>query len=182
MVFLGTLLFAAASVITVLGMRNSIGYADVAVVLGNTVFPSGEPSPRLRGRLDKCVELFGQGMMKQIIVSGGLGREGHVEGVVMREYLLSRGIPDSVIVVDGVAHNTFETARFVSEYCQKSKLSSVTVVTQFYHVPRSRYALKRFGVKHVFNAHADYYEWMDVLSLFREVAGFCKYLFRKYPQ
>ncbi|MFP4013234.1 MAG: YdcF family protein [Chitinispirillaceae bacterium] len=177
----GSFLLVSATAITVLGLRDDIAYSDVGVVMGNTVLPSGVPSDRLKGRLDKCIELYRKGYLGKIIVSGARGREGHVESVVMKEYLESKGIDESVIIEDCNGRNTFETARFTSRYCRTHNLSSAMVITQFFHIPRSRYALKRFGVKYVHKAHADYFEWRDVPSLFREVAAMVKYVLRRYP-
>jgi vancomycin permeability regulator SanA len=43
------------------------------------------------------------------------------------------------------------------------------VVTQFFHITRSRYALQRAGIDTVYSAHASYFEARDVYSLAREV-------------
>lgn len=179
--FAGCFLLASATAITALGLRDDIAYADVGVVLGNTVLPSGVPSDRLKGRLDKSIELYRRGFLGKIIVSGARGKEGHVEAVVMKEYLESKGIDESAIIEDCNGRNTFETARFTSQYCSQHKLSTAMVITQFYHVPRSKYALERFGVKKVFKAHADYFEWGDIPSLLREMAAMVKYVLRRYP-
>jgi len=47
---------------------------------------SGEPSPRLQSRLDKAFDLYSKNYFQQIIVSGGLGKEGFEEALVMTEY------------------------------------------------------------------------------------------------
>ncbi|MFP4163722.1 MAG: YdcF family protein [Chitinispirillaceae bacterium] len=178
----GGLVLASASVVAVFGLRDDIAYADAGVVLGNTVLPSGVPSDRLKGRLDKSIELYRKGCLGKIIVSGARGKEGYVEAAVMKEYLESKGIDESEIIEDRNGRNTFETARFTSRYCRENKFSSVMVITQFYHIPRSRYALQRFGVENVYKAHADYFEWTDIPSLFREVAAMVKYAVRRYPE
>ena len=57
---------------------------------------------------------------------------------------------------------------------------SVCVVTQYYHVPRSRLAMRRFGISPVYSVHARYFEWRDLFSICREVAGWAKYTLRRY--
>ena len=92
--------FLLASIaLIVSGMSGEIREADVAVVFGNTVNPDGLPSHRLAARLDKAVELYQRGMFKNVVVSGGLGREGFDEAVVMKNYLTERGVPQDQIVV-----------------------------------------------------------------------------------
>ena len=59
LVFLLSLFVIVPSVVIVAdGLTDEIHSADVAVVLGNTVNPDGNPSPRLQARLDKTVELY----------------------------------------------------------------------------------------------------------------------------
>ena len=74
--------------------------ADVAVVLGNKVMEDGTPSPRLQARLDKSIELYNNQRVKWIIVSGGLGKEGHWEADIMKQYLIQNQIPETAILVD----------------------------------------------------------------------------------
>src|SRR5207244_2611053 len=87
--------------------------SDVEVVLGTRVLPSGVPSVWLRSRLERALELYQNGTVKNIIVSGGLGWEGHEEADVMRDYLAARGVPLENIFVDRNGYDTYETARSV---------------------------------------------------------------------
>ena len=57
---------------------------------------------------------------------------------------------------------------------------SAFVVTQYYHVPRSCLALRKFGIGTVFSAHAYYFGPKDLIGLPREVAGLIQYGWRKY--
>lgn len=77
-------LLLASTVLIARGMSDEIHEANVAVVLGNTVNPDGTPSRRLAARLDTALELHRRGLFKNIIVSGGVGREGFDEAVVPR--------------------------------------------------------------------------------------------------
>lgn len=168
--------FLASTVLVVQGMRDDIQVADVAVVLGNTVNPDGTPSHRLAARLDKTLELHRKGMFKHVIVSGGLGREGFDEAVVMRDYLVSRGIPQHQILVDSLGLTTAATAANVAALAQVHRWSSVLVVSQYFHIPRCRLALSKAGVHPVYAAHAQYVELRDLYSIPREVIGYAAYL------
>jgi vancomycin permeability regulator SanA len=68
------------------GLMDNVRESDVGIVLGSKVMPDGTPSARLRARLDKADELFQQGMLKYVIVSGGTGKEGRSEARVMADY------------------------------------------------------------------------------------------------
>ena len=80
--------------------------ADVALVFGNTVERTGEPSPRLRARLETARELYASRQVRWIIVSGGFGREGFNESAVMKGYLVRHGVPANVIHADPHGLNT----------------------------------------------------------------------------
>ena len=83
-------------------------------------------------------------------------------------------------MVDGKGDTTFMSARNTLEIMRKRELGSVLVVSQYFHLPRSRMALKRFGITTVYSAHAHLFELRDFYSAPRELFGFLSYFFRKY--
>jgi len=177
----GLALFAlSATAIVWDGLADEIGNADVAIVLGNTVEPNGQPSARLQARLDKTVELYQQGWFANIIVSGGIDGKGHNEAEVMKRYLAAQGIPENNIYADSAGNNTYLTAKNAARFMQERGLSSAIIITQYFHVPRAKLALERFGVSQVYSAHANFFEARDVYSTAREVIAFCTYLVRSY--
>lgn len=173
-VLLGTIVLAVA------GSRDDLGPADVALVLGNTVQPDGTPSSRLRARLDKTLELYRAGYFPTIIASGGVGKEGFDEAAVMRDYLAEHGVPRDHIIVDSAGTTTFASARNTRQIARQQHFASVFVVTQYFHIPRSRLALQRLGFSTVHSAHANFLEARDVYSAPRELLGYIRYLFRRY--
>ena len=110
--------------------------ASFIIVLGSKVNEDGTLSNRLKARLDKSIELFNENPMLSIFVSGGLGKEGHFEGSKMKVYLVSKNIPENQIYVDNKGNNTRLTAQNFSKQFPECK--SVLVVTQFFHVTRSK--------------------------------------------
>ena len=171
------LAFILASLLLVAaGMRDDIREADVAVVLGNTVNPDGTPSHRLAARLDTTVVLYQRGLFKSILVSGGVGREGFDEAVVMGDYLVKRGVPRPSIVVDSLGVTTAATARNTAALAKTHGWSRVLVVSQYFHIPRCRLAFSQAGLGPVYAAHAPYFELHDIYSTAREVVGYAAYL------
>ncbi len=149
--------------------------ARVAVILGSKVNTDGSLSDRLKARLDRGLQLYTDSMVTQLYVSGGLGKEGHYEGTVMKEYLQSKGVPGNSIKVDNNGVNTRSTAlNFTKDY---PSVSSAIVVTQYFHITRCKLAFRQVGVKNVKGVHCDHFEWRDPYSAFREFLGFYKYLF-----
>lgn len=162
--------------IAVDGLRDEVQVSDVGVVLGSKVMPDGTPSDRLRARLDKAAELYRQGMFKHIIVSGGTGAEGVNEAQVMAAYLTDRqSISRTAILLDEHGNTTEATAVNSAAIMKANGLRSALVVTQFFHVSRSRYALHRAGVETVCSAHAHYFEARDFYSLIREMVALPAY-------
>jgi uncharacterized SAM-binding protein YcdF (DUF218 family) len=168
----------AAALIVADGLTDDIHAADVAVVPGNTVERDGRPSARLRARLDQTVSLYRQGLFPDVIVSGGVGVEGFDEALVMKRYLIENGVPDGRIHVDSGGANTYLTARNAARMMGENRWQSALVVSQYFHVPRTKLALRRSGVTPVFSAHARYTELRDVYSIAREVVGYGAYLLR----
>ena len=168
----------AATLIVADGLTDDIQPADVAIVPGNTVEKDGRPSARLRARLDQTVALYRQGLFPDVIVSGGVGSEGFDEAEVMKRYLVENGVPEGRIHVDGGGATTHLTARNASRMMRENGWRSALVVTQYFHVPRTRLAVKRSGVAPVFSAHARYFELRDGYSIAREVIGYGAYLLR----
>lgn len=166
----------ASAVLIARGMDDEIHKADVAVVLGNTVNPDGTPSRRLAARLDTALNLYHRGMFKIIIVSGGVGREGHDEAVVMNDYLKTRGVSQDQIIIDSHGLTTAATAKNVAAIAKNHRWSSVLVISQYFHIPRCRLALARVGIEPVYTAHARFFELRDIYSIFREVIGYAAYL------
>jgi len=61
-------------------------------------------------------------------------------------------------------------------------LRSVVAVSQYYHLTRTKLALRRFGVADVHGAHAPIeLELREPWSLLRELVGYYRYLLRGYP-
>jgi vancomycin permeability regulator SanA len=174
LVLLGTIVLAAA------GLHDHLGRSDVALVLGSKVQLDGTPSPRLCARLDRTLELYREGYFPSVIVSGATGREGYDEALVMRDYLVSHGIPVDHVIVDSGGTTTFASARNAIQIARAHRFESILVVSQYFHLPRARLALQRFGVLTVYSAHARIFELRDIYSSPRELIGYVSYLFRRY--
>ncbi|XHR30272.1 MAG: YdcF family protein [Chthoniobacteraceae bacterium] len=160
------------------GLNDHLGQADVALVLGNKIERDGRPSSRLQARLDRTIELYRSGYFPVIIVSGGIGIEGYDEALVMRDYLVSKGIPALAVIMDNKGITTFASAENAREIMRDRGYKSVFVISQYFHIPRSRMALSKLGIAPVYSAYARYFEARDLYSSLREVAGYLRYYCR----
>lgn len=164
-------------IISIDGLRDKGKHADVAVILGSKVNEDGTLSERLQKRLECGMKLYQSGRVKRLVVSGGLGREGFYEGEKMRDFLLANGIPDSVIVVDNKGDNTELTVKNALAMQPKLKFKSVLVVSQYFHVTRTKMLFRKNGFENVESVSPNYFEWRDFYSLIREFFGYYSQLF-----
>lgn len=162
--------------IVVDGLQDQSRVSDVAVILGSKVNPDGTVSDRLAARLNKGVALYQEGKTKHIIVSGGTDQTGNNEAVVMKQYLVTKGIPENAILEDKQGINTWATARNSARLMHQHHFHSALIVSQYFHLTRSRLAFKRCNIAPVYTAPAEYSEWRDIYSTVREVVGFYYYL------
>ncbi len=160
------------------GLNDQLGKADVALVLGSKVNSDGEPSSRLKARLDEAADQYRKGYYPKIIVSGGTGIEGVPEGTAMKNYLVSAGIPSSAILVDDLGINTHASAVNTASIMKDQQMKTVFVVTQYFHIPRSKLALSKLGIEPIFHSHARYFEIRDIYSTAREIPAYFTYLSR----
>jgi uncharacterized SAM-binding protein YcdF (DUF218 family) len=175
------LFLLAAALICLSGLSDDRRTSDVAVVLGNQVFPSGRPSPRLAARLDEAVRVWRADLVTAIIVSGGVDSNGTDEAAAMRAYLIVNGVPEDAILVDPRGLTTWATARNSAAIMQSRKWRSAMVISQYFHIPRTRLAFRKFGIVDPRSAHPPFFEWRDVYSISREVIGYPTYWLRSEP-
>ena len=116
---------------------------NCVVVLGAGV-RNGTPTPMLRDRLDKAIEIYHlteNGCT--LLMSGNGGADGTEDEVTtMRSYAIDKGVKEEDIIVDPWGLSTYESMyRTINEF----GYTSFTVVTQMYHIPRSLYSAQCLG-------------------------------------
>lgn len=154
------------------GISDDGKKADLAVIPGSKVNEDGTLSERLKQRLESGIDLYKSRRIRKILVSGGLGKEGYYEGDQMKAFLISRGIPDSLITVDNFGNNTRATVENTLQLRQKLKFSSIMVISQYFHVTRTKKLFKDRGFEEVSSVSPDYFEWRDLYSLLREFPAY----------
>ncbi len=174
-------LFASSVAVELDGHRERGGHGDVAVVLGSRVDADGQPSARLRARLERGLQVWRGHRAPRLIVSGGRFR-GVDEAHVMKAWLLAHGVPDSVVTEDPHGRNTWESARFTRAWLTRHGGHSAIAVSQYFHLPRCRLAFARHGIDTVYTAGPDFAEWRDLYSAPREVIGLLEYALRPAPR
>jgi vancomycin permeability regulator SanA len=160
---------------------NDVGdTADCAVVLGTAVKANGMPAPVLQERLDRAVQLYQAGKVPVIIVSGADHVGGNNEATAMASYLETEGVPTKAVIQDHQGINTDATAHDTAQIMREHNLHSVMVVTSYYHITRTKMALRWEGVKSISQAHAGVVRKEDAFNIAREVADIYYHVFKNY--
>lgn len=133
---------------------------------------NGTLSERLEKRLETGIQLYQNQRIKKIIVSGGLGKEGFYEGPKMKDYLITKNIPSSAIIVDNKGDNTRLTVENTLEIQKKYPFKSIIVVSQYFHVTRTKKLFKNKGFENVNSVSPGYFEWRDLYSVLREFPAY----------
>ncbi len=115
---------------------------DVAVVFGAGLW-DGEPSPYLAHRLDAAAELYREGRIKVVLVTGDNSREEYDEPDAMRTYLTRQGVPDARIVSDYAGFDTWDS-------CVRAKkifgVDRAVLISQGFHIRRAVALCQEAGV------------------------------------
>ncbi|MHB1452512.1 MAG: SanA/YdcF family protein [Saccharofermentanales bacterium] len=120
------------------------GDLDCIIVPGASVIGNSIPSAILQDRLDVAYNLYLSSGIDKIIVSGDHGTIFYDEVNVMRNYLISKGVPGEKIFMDHAGFDTYQTlyrARDVFE------VKRAVIVTQDFHLYRALYIGKKLGLE-----------------------------------
>ena len=122
---------------------DKIKDAECIIVLGGGIRQE-KPSPILKDRLDKAIELYKLGLAPKIIMSGDHGRVKYDEVNVMKTYAIENGVPSEDIFMDHAGFSTYDTMYRAKEVFGVKK---AIIVTQEYHMFRSLYIAKKLGLE-----------------------------------
>ncbi|MDO8548493.1 MAG: ElyC/SanA/YdcF family protein [bacterium] len=116
---------------------------EVAMVLGASVTSSGELSGILKERADEAAALYRAGKVKKILVTGDNGTVSHNEVDPTARYLVSFDVRADDIFLD---HAGFDTYSSMYRARDVFAVTSVTIVSQDFHLPRAVYLARSMGL------------------------------------
>ena len=109
---------------------------NIGVVLGAAVW-TNEPSPSLKSRVDKAFELYKDGSIQKIQLTGGNAPGELSEAEIAYDYIKTRKIDTTNVWIEKNTTSTTEQIHFI-----KTKLSTIPgvndiiVISDSYHLPR----------------------------------------------
>lgn len=115
---------------------------DCVLVLGAGV-RGDSPSPMLKERLSKGIEVYKTGCTDRILMSGDHGRTEYDEVNVMKTYAIENGAVADEVFMDHAGFSTYETMYRARDIFEVKK---VIIVTQKYHLYRAVYNARKLGL------------------------------------
>ncbi|WP_411552558.1 YdcF family protein [Paenibacillus lautus] len=157
MVWIGWIIaIAAMTVLTYICWLHAVmlqpGKADALIVLGY-VSKDGRIHPLLKERLDEAYKLFRQYGHEYIIVSGGAVGSRCSEAELMEKYLIEKGVPAKRVLKEDKSNNTVQNLIFSKQLMEQYQLKSFVIITNLFHVRRTKYIMHRLGIKGGFCAN-----------------------------
>jgi len=163
---------------------EKIDYSDVALVLGTSSSVNGRTeNPFFTHRITAAAELFFQGKVKHILVSGDNSSMHYNEPRDMRHALIKLGVPDSCITMDFAGLRTLDSVVRSHKIFQQKR---ITIVSQEFHNYRALFIANYYGIEAVAYSAA-YPETATMKIIFREYLARPKalldlYLFDTQPK
>lgn len=115
---------------------------DVAIVLGCSNYDI------LYKRTDAALDLYNKKNVNKLLLSGGVGsfskNRSEKEAIVMKDYLLSKGVKEEDILIDSKSTNTVSNIKNSLEIINNNYKNKINIVliTSSFHMKRSKAILE----------------------------------------
>ena len=118
----------------------------VALILGAGIINNEEPTSALADRVQVGADLYAEGIVDKLLMSGDNRFENYDEPEVMRNYAVELGVDFDDIVLDYAGRRTYDS-------CYRAKhifgVDELIIVTQDFHLPRALYICNELGVNSI---------------------------------
>jgi len=135
--------------------------SNTVIVLGASVHSDGKLSPILQDRVDTALKIFRSGKAKQFLLSGDNRQNDYDEVSAMKNYLLERDVPETLIFTDPAGIDTYDSMYRSNSIFQVTK---AIIVTQKFHLPRALFISNGLGLDYIgFPAAQKHYQTQNSL-------------------
>jgi uncharacterized SAM-binding protein YcdF (DUF218 family) len=128
--------------------NSNVTQFDIIIVLGNPANDNCKPAPMMRERVNTGVELFKKGWADKILFTGSSVANQCIEADVMAEYAISLGVPDSCIIKESRAENTYQNAKYAVERLKEFNFKKAVIVTSKFHIKRSCNIFSNYDIEY----------------------------------
>ena len=140
----------------------------VAVIFGAGIWPDGRLSDILIDRVYTAAQLYHQGKVEKLLMSGDNRFVHYNEPKHMRDYAVDLGVPDEDIVLDYAGRRTYDS-------CYRAGyifgVTDTILVTQAYHLDRALFIANNLGLDAIgvvadrrTYIHLQRYWWRELLA------------------
>lgn len=142
-------------ILTLISLRVQTKYSDkilsaqqveppnIALVFGAGLKAKGVPGAVLEDRIRTAIQLYQDGRVGKILMSGDNSLVNHNEVQAMKNFALEQGLPEEALLLDHAGNSTLESCqRLQSEF----NLPKIILVTQKYHLRRALYICNKLDI------------------------------------
>jgi len=104
-------------------------------------------------RITHALQLYRMGKIKKILISGGQGlnpTNPNSEALLLKNFLLMTGVPESDVMIEDQSKNTAQNAQFSKEFLMKSGISlnqEFLLITSAFHMVRATKCFTKAGLQ-----------------------------------
>ncbi len=123
--------------------NDKIIKCDIGIILGGVSM--------IPYRVEGGIKLYKEGKVSKLLVSGGIGfkaKNKDIEAYKMKEYLLSKGIPEEDIIVEDKSRDTKEN--MINSIKLIDSYNKIVIITSDFHLKRSLKLFKKYSSKEVY--------------------------------
>lgn len=116
----------------------------IAIVFGAGLWRNGAPTPVLYDRVATAAELYQQGKVEKLLLSGDNRFVDYDEPTAMQQVALDLGVPGTALVLDYAGRSTYDT-------CYRAQaifgVNRAILVTQTFHLSRALLICEALGIQ-----------------------------------
>ncbi|WP_346663438.1 YdcF family protein [uncultured Merdimonas sp.] len=122
---------------------------DCALVCGFHAMEDGTPSPVMKKRVEKAVELWKERKVRYLLLSGGAVANSRVEAEVMKKYALELGVPEQYLILEKRADCTYRNLKYGAATMKNCGFADCAVVTSGWHLRKADHYARKAGLRYV---------------------------------
>jgi len=136
------------------GILNMKGQYEVGVILGG--FSGYDAKIKMldfnthSDRVIFAEQLYHQGIIKKILISGGNGmliNNGYLEAEEIKKHLINNKIPETDIWIESTSRNTYENAYNSAIILKEKGIDNILLITSAIHMRRSLFCFEKVKLK-----------------------------------
>ncbi|MGD0710461.1 MAG: YdcF family protein [Bacteroidales bacterium] len=135
--------------------KDLVANYDAGIVLGGGMVTIDTQFDRMtfRNNVDRimqAVSLYKTGRIKRMLISSGSGSlvfRDMLEAALLKRYLITIGIPDSVMLIDSISDNTYQNAINSAQIIKKNfPNGKFLLITSSMHMRRAKACFEKAGI------------------------------------